>query len=258
MDDYERFLNDLKNKLGLDLSGYKRKQMERRISSLMKYLELENSYEKLIKILLRDEDIYHSFLDRITINVSEFFRNPVQWEILRKKMMPLLLSPDKRLYIWSAGCASGEEPYSLAMSLMGVFPWQKYVLWATDCDQVVLEKAKQGVYPPNSVQNIPEIFLKQFFVFKNEEYFVKPELKRSVLFEKHDLLKDEFPKQMDLIVCRNVVIYFKEEIKDELYLKFYKALRPGGILFVGCTEQIIQARKIGFESISPFFYRRSL
>ena len=88
MDAYERFLNDLKNKLGLDLSGYKRKQMERRISSLMKYLELENSYEKLIKILLRDEDIYHSFLDRITINVSEFFRNPVQWEILRKKMMP--------------------------------------------------------------------------------------------------------------------------------------------------------------------------
>ena len=258
MDAYERFLITLKQKFSLDLSGYKRKQMERRINSLMNILGFNKDYDRFVEVMLQDKQIYHRFLNHITINVSEFFRNPAQWEILRKKILPKLLSPDKRLYIWSAGCSSGEEAYSLAMTLLEFFPQQKYSIGATDCDDTVLQKAKEGVYSLSSIKTVPDKYLNKYFNVQNEKYYIKEELRKYLTFEKHDLLKDKFPKQMDLIVCRNVIIYFKEGIKDQLYLKFYEALRPGGILFTGCTEQIIQAREIGLEAVAAFFYRRPI
>jgi chemotaxis protein methyltransferase CheR len=258
MDAYERFLLTLIQKLDLDLSGYKRKQMERRINSLMGILGFNNDYDKFVQAMLKDKRIYHRFLEHITINVSEFFRNPSQWEILREKIFPKLLSEEKRLYIWSVGCSTGEEVYSLAMTLTEFFPMQRYSIWATDCDDTVLRKAKEGVYSSKSIKTVPDKYLNKYFIVENKTYHIKDELKKNITFGNHDILKDKFPKQMDFIVCRNVVIYFKEEIKDQLYFKFYDSLRPGGVLFTGCTEQIIQAREIGFETVAAFFYRRPL
>lgn len=256
MDAYEQFLLVLQQDFGIDLSGYKRKQMERRINTLMNILGYHHNYDKFVMAMLRDEAIYHRFINHITINVSEFFRNPAQWEILRKKILPDLSAPDKRLYIWSAGCSTGEEAYSLAIILLESFPWQKYSIWATDCDASVLQKAKEGFYSSREVKTVPLNYLNKYFTANGDQYQVKEGLKKYLTFEQHDLLKDEFPKQIDLIVCRNVVIYFKEKIKDELYFKFREALKPGGILFAGCTEQIIQAREMGLEIAAAFFYRR--
>jgi chemotaxis protein methyltransferase CheR len=258
MDAYERFLLTLKKELDLDLTGYKRKQMERRIKSLMSILGFSNDYGKFVEEMLKDEQIYYRFLKHITINVSEFFRNPSQWKILREKILPKLLFNEKRLYIWSAGCSTGEEVYSLAMVLTEFFPRQRYSIWATDCDNIVLQKAKEGVYSSKSVKTVPDKYLEKYFIVNNNRYYIKDELKKNVTFGNHDILKDKFPKQMDFIVCRNVVIYFKEEIKDQLYFKFYDALRPGGILFTGSTEQIIQAKEMGFETVAAFFYRRPI
>lgn len=258
MDTYEQFLLNLKEKLDLDLSGYKRKQMERRINSFMGVSGFETNYDEFVEAMLKDERIYQLFLNHITINVSEFFRNPSQWEVLKRKVLPELLSEGKKLYIWSAGCSTGEEPYSVAMMMQELFPTQRYSLLATDCDQGALQKAKEGFYLFKNVQIIADKFLDKYFLAQGEGYRIKDELKERITFKNHNLLREKFPKQMDLIICRNVVIYFKEEIKNQLYVKFYEALRPGGILFTGSTEQIIQAKEIGFETAASFFYRRPL
>ncbi|MDD2212761.1 MAG: protein-glutamate O-methyltransferase CheR [Clostridia bacterium] len=258
MDSYEQFLLALKQKLDYDLSGYKRKQMERRINSLMGVLGFADNYDEFVEAIRKDEQICHRFLDYITINVSEFFRNPTQWEVLQNKILPQLLSKEKSLSFWSAGCATGEEPYSLAIIMEELFPAQKYSILATDCDHGVLQKAKEGFYLARSVQTIPDKYVYKYFLTKGDRYCIKDELKKKILFRNHNLLRDEFPKRIDLILCRNVVIYFKEEIKEQLYFKFYDALRPGGFLLTGSTEQIIQVKKIGFETVTSFFYRRPL
>lgn len=258
MDNYEKFVVALKQKLNYDLSGYKRKQMERRINSFMENKGFGTNYELFVDSLVRDKQLCHEFFEHTTINVSEFFRNPTQWEIMKKKILPQLIIDDKRLYIWSAGCSTGEESYSLAMIMEEYFPKQKYTVLATDCDKDILNKAREGVYIAKSMQNVSEQFLNKYFNVQGENYYIKNDLKKSVSFRNHNLLVDPFPKQMDFIVCRNVVIYFKEEIKEQLYLNFFASLRPGGILFTGSTEQLIQAREMGYETVAPFFYRRPL
>jgi chemotaxis protein methyltransferase CheR len=258
MDNYEKFVVALKQKLNFDLSGYKRKQMERRVFSFMENLGFGENYDAFVESLVRDKQSCHNFFEHVTINVSEFFRNPSQWEVLRKKILPQLIIEDKRLYIWSAGCSTGEEPYSLAMTIEEYFPKQKYSILATDCDRDILHKAGEGVYIAKSMQGVSEQFLNKYFNVQGDNYYIKKDLKRCISFSNHNMLVDPFPKQMDFIVCRNVVIYFKEEIKEQLYLNFFEALRPGGILFTGSTEQIIQAREMGYETVAPFFYRRPL
>lgn len=257
MDSYERFLLDLKNNLNLDLSGYKRPQMERRINSLMGTLGFTNNYDGFLREMKRNENIYNRFLNHLTINVSEFFRNPAQWQVLEKKIIPTLLSGGKSLKIWSAGCSTGEEPYTLAMLMSEVFPTVFYSILATDFDSKALDKAIAGCYSTKEIQGIPEKNLKKYFNVQGETYHANAELKKGISFKRHNLLLDVFPEQMDLIVCRNVVIYFKEETKEQLYRRFHKALSPGGILFMGSTEQIIQAREMGFESVATFFYKKS-
>ena len=258
MDNYEKFVVALKQKLEFDLSGYKRKQMERRIISFMENLDCGGKYDVFMECLVKDKQICHNFFEHITINVSEFFRNPSQWEVLRKKILPQLIIEDKRLYIWSAGCSTGEEPYSLAMIMEEYFPKQKYTILATDCDNDILQKAREGVYIAKSMQAVSDRFLNKYFDVHGDKYHIKNDLKKSISFRNHNMLVDPFSKQMDFIACRNVVIYFKEEIKEQIYSNFYAALRPGGILFTGSTEQLIRARELGYETAAPFFYRRPL
>lgn len=257
MDSYEKFLSDLKDSLNLDLFGYKRPQMERRINSLMGTLGFANNYDGFVRTMKYDEKIYKRFLNHLTINVSEFFRNPSQWEVLKKKIIPALLLNRTSLKIWSAGCSTGEEPYTLAMLLTESFTTVHHSILATDFDNKALNKAMEGFYMNKDIQGIPDKYLRKYFRAQEGGYQVQEELKRSITFKEHNLLTDIFPEQIDLIVCRNVVIYFKEKTKEQLYGKFYRALRPGGILFMGSTEQIIQAKILGFESAATFFYRRS-
>lgn len=255
MDSYEKFIVDLVRVLKVDLSGYKRPQMERRINTLMRSLDIK-SYDDFIQTMRKDKEIYERFMKHITINVSEFFRNNSQWKVLETKILPELLKKTPNLKIWSAGCSTGEECYSLAMLLSEKFPQGRHSIWATDFDKNVLMKAKEGYYLKKNIVGIPDTYLKKYFDPFEEGFKAKDSLKSIIKFDHHNLLRDKFPQNCDLILCRNVVIYFTEETKFELYKRFFSALRPQGILFTGSTEQIIRAKEIGYESAAVFFYQR--
>lgn len=240
---------------GINLTAYKRPQMERRINSFMRNNGLTDYYG-LIQRLQSDKVLSKKFLEHLTINVSEFYRNPAHWRVLEDSIIPLLLKSGTRLKIWSAGCSSGEEAYSLAILSREKRIELREPILASDLDAEILERAVKGVYQPRQVQDLPERIIKRYFEEDGGLYKVKTELRQSVRFKQHDLLKDPYPRDYDLILCRNVVIYFTEETKQELYARFAKALRVGGILFIGGTEQIFNSRELGFAPISTFFYQK--
>ncbi|EON72893.1 CheR family methyltransferase [Lysinibacillus sphaericus] len=255
MSDYELFVEGIKRKTGIDLALYKEAQMKRRLTSLYEKKGYRN-FVDFLKALEQDRDLMNEFLDRMTINVSEFYRNGKRWEVLQKKIFPKLLQTNKRLKIWSAACSTGEEPYSLAMVLSQLVPLSQIQITATDLDENVIQKAKLGVYPERSLAEVPKDIQAKYFEQEGNFYRVKDDIKRCVTFKKHNLLKDNYDSNYDLIVCRNVMIYFTEEAKDQIYTNFSKALRKDGILFVGSTEQIFNPSRYDFEVEDTFFYRK--
>jgi chemotaxis protein methyltransferase CheR len=255
MDAYEKFVQDLDRYLKLDLTGYKRPQMERRINTLIRNLDMRD-YDHFVESMRKDKALFERFLDYMTINVSEFFRNPAQWDVLEKKIIPELIKKTPNLKVWSAGCSTGEEPYTLSMLLQERFPGGRHSILATDFDEHVLAKAKAGLYAKKNTGGIPAPYLKKYFDENADGVQAKDSLKRIITFRHQNLLRDRFADNFDLILCRNVVIYFTEEIKRVLYTNFFKALRPGGVLFTGSTEQIMGAAEIGFHSVAVFFYGR--
>lgn len=255
MSDYINFITSIKSKTGIDLSLYKEAQMKRRLTSLYEKKGYSN-FKSFYDAIHTDQKILEEFLDRMTINVSEFYRNAQRWDILENKIFPELLAKNKKLKIWSAACSTGEEPYSLAMVLSSHVPLSSVAVFATDLDTGAIERAKVGLYPERALKEAPPSIVKKYFVNEGTFYQVKDEVKRAVTFKQHNLLDDRYDAGYDLIVCRNVMIYFTEEAKDIIYTNFSKALRPGGILFVGSTEQIFNPAKYGFESAETFFYRK--
>ena len=129
-------------------------------------------------------------------------------------------------------------------------------IYATDIDKTVIGKAKVGLYNDKSIVDIPEDKKKKYFTKIGDSFKISDEIKRQVEFHEANLLKDPYPRDCDLIVCRNVLIYFTEEAKKEVYIKFREAMKPGGILFIGSTEQVMDYKEIGLERRSSFFYQR--
>ncbi|MDD3364574.1 MAG: protein-glutamate O-methyltransferase CheR [Syntrophomonas sp.] len=252
---WEWFVKQFESISKINLTAYKRPQMERRINSFMKLVN-GGDYNKFIALLRDDIGIYNRFIEHLTINVSEFFRNPSQWEVLEKEIIPALLKERSPLRVWSAGCSTGEEVYSLAMLLRDKFPGKADKILASDIDNEVMEKATIGLYTLKALQSLPENYKSRYLAKDGENYRLVDEIKKMVIFQKHDLLKSTFPQDFDLILCRNVVIYFTEESKHNLYRKFAGSLRPNGVLFIGSTEQIFQAQELGFKSIATFFYQK--
>ncbi|KPN95326.1 protein-glutamate O-methyltransferase CheR [Lysinibacillus sp. ZYM-1] len=255
MSDYEQFIEGIKRKTGIDLALYKEAQMKRRLTSLYEKKGYRN-FVDFLRALEQDRDLMNEFLDRMTINVSEFYRNGKRWDVLQKKIFPKLLQTNKRLKIWSAACSTGEEPYSLAMVLSQLVPLSQIQIIATDLDENVIQKAKLGVYPERSLAEVPSDIKAKYFEQEGSFYRVKDEIKRCVTFKKQNLLNDTYDSNYDLIVCRNVMIYFTEEAKDQIYNDFSKALRKEGVLFVGSTEQIFNPARYEFEVEDTFFYRK--
>ncbi|MGI6128536.1 MAG: CheR family methyltransferase [bacterium] len=256
MQGWPEFKAAILKRTGIDLNAYKERQMIRRISTLM-LTRGASDFVSYLSLLDRDPDCLREFLERITINVSEFFRNPERFDELKHRYIPQLLSSGRRqLKVWSAGCAAGEEPYSLAMLLAENVPGQIIPVLATDLDKQALREAKAGRYPSVRLKNVPPELKERYFTTEGDFYVAEPTLKGRVRFERHDLLRDPYDTDFDLILCRNVVIYFTEQAKEALYTRFAQALRPGGILFTGATEQIFQPQRYGLKSIAPFFYER--
>ena len=253
MIDYEGFKRDILNMTSIDLNCYKEKQMKRRIDSLIAKNGIDG-YADYVKAIRADRGLYNEFINYLTINVSEFYRNPEQWEVLERDVLPLLFQKTKTLKIWSSACSTGDEPYTLVMVLNKFMPLSSIRIIATDIDRGALEKASIGIYNSKSVENLPGVFKEKYFIKNGDMYSIKNEVKNCVEFKQHNLLKDAYPDNCDLIVCRNVLIYFTEDAKTEIYKKFNASLKNDGILFVGSTEQIILCNKYNFKPIRTFFY----
>jgi chemotaxis protein methyltransferase CheR len=178
------------------------------------------------------------------------------FEVLRSKVLPELLALSKSVRAWSAGCSYGAEAYSLAVLLDEAAPGKMHNILATDIDDRMLARAREGVFQEPEVRCVTRSRLLKYFDKKPEGYAVRDNLKKYITFQKHNLLESRFQSGFDLIICRNVVIYFTDETKSGLYQRFYDSLRPGGYLFVGGTERINNHAEIGFECRIPFFYKK--
>lgn len=254
--DYEYFKKEIYALTSIDLSSYKENQMKRRIDTLITKRKIDG-YEKYVQGLKTDKQLFEEFVNYITINVSEFYRNPEQWRQLDEIIIPDLIQKfGKNLKIWSAACSTGDEPYSLVMALSRHLPLSNIKIYATDLDKQVIEKAKVGLYSEKSLASVPEDLKKKYFVKVGPSYKISDEIKARVQFKEHNLLKNDYLNDYHLIVCRNVLIYFTEEAKDDVFKKFYKSLAKGGILFIGSTEQIINYKDIGYERMKSFFYQK--
>ncbi|MFC2342392.1 MAG: CheR family methyltransferase [Negativicutes bacterium] len=256
--DWIEFKRKLKSKTDIDLDLYKEPQMKRRIGNLVTRSNAK-SFVEYFENVAKDKDEFAAFIEYLTINVSEFYRTPDKFAKLETDVIPDLLKRSSKLNIWSAGCSIGAEPYSLSMIMKEITPGKRHRILATDLDIEILAKAKKGVYMENEIKSLSlERRQKYFDKLPDDKYAVKEDVKSCIEFKRHNLLKDPFEKDFDLILCRNVVIYFTEEAKDQLYTRFFEALKPGGILFVGATEAILNFRKMGYTSYQPFFYQRPL
>jgi len=254
--DYEYFKREVLALTGIDLNCYKEKQMKRRIDTLIGKHKIEG-YDKYVLGLKNETSLFDEFVNYITINVSEFYRNPEQWKLMDEQIIPELINRfGKNLKIWSAACSTGDEPYSLVMALSRHLPLGNIKIYATDLDKQVIAKAKAGLYSEKSIAAVPEDLKKKYFTKVGPSYKIADEVKGRVDFREHNLLKDVYPTECHLIVCRNVLIYFTEEAKDEVFRKYYKSLVSGGVLFIGSTEQIINYKEIGYDRKSSFFYQK--
>ncbi len=257
--DFEQFKQRLKARTGLDLDQYKFDQTYRRIWTMTERAGFQK-FTDYFQYLAQDESRLHAFLDRLAINVSELFRNPEQFELLHKEVLPSLLKRSPQLKVWSAGCSYGAEAYSIAILLHELAPNRGHQVLGTDIDQEVLERARRGVFQPSDMRNVPPAYLQKYFRPVEENgrsgYQADPTLQKYLRFERHNLLADPYPQGFDLIACRNVVIYFSEEAKERIFREFYRALKPGGYLFLGNTERILNHHYIGYENPYAFYYRK--
>ena len=252
---YERLTHDVRALLGFDLSQYKAPQVWRRVNGFASARRFPDVPTMLAQCRV-DPDLKKAFRDLITINVSEFFRNPEAFEALRTRHLPPLVRGTSLLRVWSAGCSLGYEPYSIAMLVREQSATASLRIVATDLDETILAQARASRYTDTQMLGVSNARRARFFRSDGDICEARPELRALVNFRRQDLLRDPFESGFDLIACRNVVIDFTEDAKSQLYQKFAKALRPGGLLFVGATEAIGGARELGLEPVQPGFYRR--
>lgn len=254
--DYEYFKTEVLKLTQIDLNAYKEKQMKRRIDTLIAKSGAAG-YDGYVKLIRDNKDRFDEFVNYLTINVSEFYRNPDQWVLMDKDIIPSLIKRfGNSLKIWSAACSTGDEPYSLVMALSRHLPLNQIKIMATDIDKQVIAKAKAGLYSEKSVEAVPDDLKAKYFTKIGPSYKISDEIMSRVEFKEHNLLKDPFPTGQHLIVCRNVLIYFTDEAKDEVFRKFNSSLANGGFLFIGSTEQIINCREMGYQRKSSFFYEK--
>lgn len=257
MDDqhYSALKTRIRQLTRLDLSYYKDAQMRRRLDS---YIGARGqTVEGFARTLGRDPREVDALKDFLTINVTEFFRDPEQFDILRRKVVPELVARKPQLTVWSAGCSKGAEAYTVAMILTEAAPSGGFSILATDIDERMLALARNGgPYTTADLRALPKAFGSKYFTKAPDGHYVKDEARKGVTFRKHDLLADAYQHGFDLILCRNVVIYFTEEAKAHITRGFAQALQPHGFLFIGATEALLKARSLGLEQLSACFYQR--
>lgn len=255
MSDYEHLKKGINHKLGIDLNAYKEQQMRRRINQWLDRYNL-SSYDQLLKKIDSDTEHRAKFVEYLTINTSNFFRDTSVFQAIEEEVLPAI-SRSNRPRIWSAGASIGAEIYSIAI-LMSEYGFISSQLFATDLDEVILRKAQEGVYLSNQIAGMNQKYLTKYFTQLDDgNWAIHDSIKRKVSFKKHDLLKDPYERNFDLILCRNVFIYFTSETQARLITNFVQSLKPKGYFIVGSAEQIMDPASFGLQRVSYCIYQKT-
>ena len=265
-EEFQRFRTLIYDESGISLSDQKQTLLASRLSKRLRDLGLttySEYYTKVTKDPTSEE--FTRMLDLISTNKTDFFREPKHFDFLRERIIPELASV-KRMRIWSSACSSGEEPYTIAMTIFdhvtNPAQWD-YKILASDLSTRVLAKAVSGLYDEDRFRGVPlEIIKRHFLRGRGEQtglFKVKPHLASAITFRRLNLMDDRFPikSPLDLIFCRNVMIYFDRPTQEKLVNKFHHYLRPGGYLFIGHSESL-QWLTHSFKSIAPTIYQKAI
>ncbi len=254
-EEYAGFCTGVRSLCGIDLSQYKRAQMERRIRTFAARRG-SAALGTYLGVLGESREELEAFLDRVTINVSQLWRNPEQWELLRHTILPPFAERG-RLRAWSAGSSYGAEAYTLAATCAEVLPRARVEIVGTDIDRRMVDRARAGVFSTDDARDAPAAQRKRWFHEREGLLHADPKLRALCRFETGDLLTMRPARQVyDLVLCRNTVIYFTPDVKDALHARIATALVPGGYFMVGSTERVSDPAALGLELAHPFVYRR--
>lgn len=240
---------------GQNLENYK--DIDGRLQNYLQYSRFPD-FDTLYENLRAENQAYQEFWDYLNINVTEFFRNPERFQDLKLKVFPQLPPPPLNLKIWSAGCSFGAEIYSLVMLMANQQRLHHCRFLGTDVDERALQQAQSALYKKEHLRNVPQSDLNYYFDWQPQSsaYLFKPQWRQRVKFQVHNLLTSEYPTQMDLIVCRNVMIYFTKENKYQIYRKFWASLKDNGFLFIGGAEQLLDINTLDYTLISPYLLQK--
>lgn len=237
---------------GLDFSQYHRSLLKRRVALRLRANKL-NSYTEYLTVLAENPYEYEKLFEVLTINVSEFFRDKHVWDGIEKLLRRLLvhvIQHQMPLKIWSAGCANGEEPYSLAILIKEINASKPIEIYGTDIDADSVSTARRGIYQKNKLKNVAKPLLEKYFVpLENDQYILKDEIKKMVHFKRHDLINDIILPEVDILICRNVFIYFTKPLQEQILNKFYHALKEKGYLIIGQSESILSEARLIFKDV---------
>ncbi|HSR36580.1 MAG TPA: protein-glutamate O-methyltransferase [Desulfurivibrionaceae bacterium] len=264
---FQKFSALVYEKAGIYLKPEKKELLNARLGKRLRALGLD-SFKEYYEYVMRDAsgDELVQMIDVVSTNFTSFFRESSHFDLLQHRVLPEIVTAANRrkeISLWSSACSSGEEPYTMAMvvaSFLETHPGWKFRLMATDISTKVLAQAQRGVYPDERIAKVPPIYLKRYFqkgVGNSAGYVkVKEALQRHITFSRFNLMH-EFPwrEELDVIFCRNVMIYFNRETQQELVAKFYRALVPGGYLFIGHSESITSL-KHDFTQVDATAYQK--
>lgn len=253
-------LEDLKKRImiytGMDLNYYNPNMLRRRLKSLLakKGVKTIDEYWQLIR---KDYNELRRFLDYVTINVTQFYRDPRKFQHFQESILPVILHNNPEPKIWSCACSSGEEAYTLAIILEELLVSENVKIDATDVDSVAIKAAIDGVYKESSIINVSDRLLNKYFKKEGDLYRVKNVLKERVEVKFFNLISDNYKRSYyDLIVCRNVIIHFARNMKDTLFTNFNASLKTGGFLFLGSSEKILIPEQYGYKHWKHEIYQK--
>ncbi|MDF5717473.1 MAG: protein-glutamate O-methyltransferase CheR [Rhizonema sp. NSF051] len=253
--EFEALLAHLKQNCVCDLTGYKRASLMRQFQRRMQQLKIEN-YRDYLEYLQGHAEEFTRLLDTVWINVSSFFRDHDAWDYLADNIIPLIIikkQPHERIRVWSTGCATGEEVYTLAMLLAESLGREQYLqrvqILATDIDEDAIAQARQGSYGDKELAAIPNELRSKYFEKTDQSHAFCRQLRRTIIFGRHDLAVDAPMSKIDLLVCRNVLIYFQPETQATILVRFHFALTNKGFLFLGNSESFFNSRRT-FNSVN--------
>jgi len=263
--DFEKFRSLIYNESGIHFTATNRSILESRLKERLREKKIE-SVKTFFDLITRDQGEMKGFLDSITTNLTRFFRNQAHFDAMEHFVIPEIMnikktSGNNTIRIWSAGCSTGEEPYTIAMLMSEILPppW-KYEIVASDLSLKCLMTAREGFYANNRIDGIPETHLKKYFDKVEGGYKIRQDLQSKIRFDYHNLKNDSGQRDLDIVFCRNVIIYFDEAAQNAVINRFWDAMSSRSFLFIGHSESLF-GMNTKFEFVKTqwaTFYRKSV